>query len=129
MVIAQEKPSDRLALPRSLDDSLKQGAIRVTNAVLTPISADAQGIAARLAVTFTPRRVGGPSVTIRPDGRAVVLRDDGTGGDSLARDGVFTGTIVLDPTEVAREQRTMNLLQRTQQIEEFRGRVQLPPRK
>jgi hypothetical protein len=129
MVIAQEKPIDRLALPRSLDDSLKQGAIRVSNAVLTPISADAQGIAARLAVTFTPRRAGGPSVTIRPDGRAVVLRDDGTAGDSLARDGVFTGTIVLDPTEVAREQRTTDLLRRTQQIQEFRGRVQLPPRK
>jgi hypothetical protein len=127
---AQEKPgADRLAPPRSLDDSLKQGAIRVSNATLTPISSDAQSTTARLAVTFAPRRVGGPSVTIRPDGKAVTLQDDGTGGDSLARDGVFTGMILLDAAEIGREQRTAEQLQRTQQIQEFRGRVRLEPRK
>jgi len=130
--VAQEvrqAADDRQAPPRSLEDSLRKGAIRVVSATLTPLSVTAEGTTARLAVTFEPQRPAGSSVTIRPDGKTVLLRDDGTGGDSLARDRVFSATIILDPTEIAREQKNAQQLLTTRQIEQFRGRVQLPPLK
>src|SRR3954470_20092915 len=86
-----ERPGaeDRLAPPRTLEDSPKKGAIRVANATLTPLSSTREATTARLTVIFEPRRPAGTSVTIRPDGQTVVLRDDGAAGDSIKGDGIF----------------------------------------
>jgi len=128
-IAQQTRPGrdDRLAAPRSLEDSLKKGAVRVVSATLTPLSATAEGTTARLAVRFDPDRRGGPSVAIQSDGKTVVLRDDGTDADEIKSDGIFSAMIVLTATEIAREQRTAQLLAKTREILQFKGRVQLQP--
>jgi len=123
----QSQTEDRVAPPRSLEDSLKKGAIRVAGATLTPISATAEGTTLVLAVRFDPERPAGSSITIRPDGKPVVLKDDGTGGDSLRGDRILSATITLDPRELALEAEALKQLEQIRQVPQFQGRLQLPP--
>jgi hypothetical protein len=121
-----ESPDDRTAPPRSLEDSLKKGFIRVVRATLTPISTTGTATNAVLAVRFEPNRPAGSTVTISPEGKAIVLHDDGTAGDSVRGDQILSATISLDSSELSREAEAVKLLQNNR-TPQFRGRVQLPP--
>jgi hypothetical protein len=122
----QTRQLERMAPARSVEDSLKQGIIRVSAATLTPLSASTGATRALLAVQFNPQRPPGSSVALRPDGKTIVLRDDGQLGDVRANDRIFSAIVEVSQAEIAAEQKTAATLLQTRRLERFSGRVQLP---
>jgi hypothetical protein len=113
----------RMAVPRTTQDSLRQGTINVADASITPVERGPAGMKARLEVRFAPARRGGKPIAIRPDGRDIVLRDDGTQGDSAGVDGVFSAMIDLSNEELDREARAREARGAARPAPRFVGRL------
>jgi hypothetical protein len=118
----------RMAEPRTTEDSLKQGVISIVDAALTPLETRSTGMRARLEVRFDPARNSRAPVTIRPDSQAVVMRDDGKEGDSVASDGVFSGVVEISNAELALDAtRTQEQNRGSRLLPPFSGRVRAAP--
>lgn len=70
---------------------------RITSMVAIPQGPIGTRSASLLEATIAPSSTPVASLTVDgDDGRPAVLRDDGTGGDRIPGDGVFTGPAVID---------------------------------
>lgn len=117
--------NERLAPAVSMADSLRQGLIRPTDATITPLQTGPGGTRARLTVRFAPARPR-TTIVITPEGRDVVLRDDGAGGDSVAGDGIHTAIVDLSAAELQRDQLRLQRLDTATIVRPFHGRLRLP---
>ncbi|MGB8506970.1 MAG: hypothetical protein WCD76_01065 [Pyrinomonadaceae bacterium] len=77
---------------------------RVVSMETTPLEAPTAEGNARLLVRFAPEEKVGSAVKTIIDDRDVVLTDDGTGADEVARDGTYSAIISLDFNDLADNQ-------------------------